>query len=184
MKTNIFEKALQFATKAHQGQFRKGTEIPYIVHPISVSQILRDAGCPQDWIMAGLLHDTVEDTDVELSEIEKCFGKTIATLVQGLSEHDTSDTWENRKQHTIHHLKTAPLAVVTIACADKLDNIRSMRKDFETLGEKTWDRFNRPKEKQRWYYTSMGSVFNERLIKNPGSLINQEFQKELKKVFL
>lgn len=64
----IFE-AIEFATKAHAGQYRKGTGIPYITHPLGVSKILIENGCPEHVIVAGILHDTIEDTPVTFEEI-------------------------------------------------------------------------------------------------------------------
>ena len=60
MSQRIFQ-AVEFATKAHSGQFRKGTNVPYLVHPLGVCKILIEAGCSEDVVVAGLLHDTVED---------------------------------------------------------------------------------------------------------------------------
>jgi len=97
---NMIHKAIQFATLAHKNQFRKGTNIPYIVHPFEVAQILTDAKCNEEVIIAGLLHDTVEDTDVAIGQIEQEFGHYVAELVSSCSE-DKSQSWEERKQHTI-----------------------------------------------------------------------------------
>ena len=74
--------AIIFATLKHQNQKRKGTEIPYIVHPMEVMQILTENGCSKNVIVAGILHDTLEDTDTRPEEIEKRFGKAIRAIVQ------------------------------------------------------------------------------------------------------
>jgi len=97
-------KAIEFAAKAHAGQYRKGTRVPYLVHPLNVAKILIDSGCSDVVAVAGILHDTVEDTPITLDEIRKHFGQAVAELVAGASEPDKSDTWENRKKHTIEYL--------------------------------------------------------------------------------
>ena len=79
-------KAIEFATLKHQGQTRKGTDIPYIVHPIEVMQILTASGCEEDIIIAGILHDTLEDTNTEREEIVEAFGARVAELVAHESE--------------------------------------------------------------------------------------------------
>ena len=181
---NVVFKALIFAAKAHASQYRKSTKIPYLIHPLGVARILIEYGCKDELVVAGLLHDTVEDTSVKLREIEKDFGKKIAEFVNAVSEPDKSASWEIRKTHTINFLKSAKLDVLIISCADKLDNLRSIRVDYEKYGDKVWSRFNRPKEKQKWYYQSLGKVFMNRL-KNEDSRTNifLEFVSEVEKVF-
>ena len=71
------EHAIDIATKAHHGQKRKSGE-PYIIHPIAVAATLIDWGMDIDSVLAGVLHDTVEDTDITLEDIEKYFGKDVA----------------------------------------------------------------------------------------------------------
>ena len=73
--------AIIFAAKKHQNQKRKGTNLPYIVHPMEVMQILTENGCNENVIVAGILHDTLEDTDTKPEEIEAEFGKDILELV-------------------------------------------------------------------------------------------------------
>jgi len=131
----IFD-AIEFAAKAHRGQFRKSTKIPYIIHPLNVGNILIESGCSPEIVAAGILHDTVEDTDITIEDIEKKFGEKVAKIVKGVSEPDKSDTWENRKNHTIEMLKTAPLEIVLVEYADKLDNIKSIKETFEKIGKK------------------------------------------------
>ncbi|MBO4728385.1 MAG: HD domain-containing protein, partial [Spirochaetaceae bacterium] len=103
---NKIQEAIIFATLAHEGQKRKGTDIPYIVHPMEVMQILTECHCNDDVIIAGILHDTLEDTKTVPADIEKKFGSAVLKLVQSESE-DKSKTWKERKQNTIDELKTA-----------------------------------------------------------------------------
>ncbi len=176
-------KAIEFAFQAHAGQCRKGTKRPYIIHLLGVAKTLIGHGCSEDLVVAGILHDTVEDTDVTVENIRQTFGEKVASLVQAASEPDKSDTWENRKRHTIEYLKTAPRDVLLIACADKLDNIREIREDYAKVGEAVWSRFNRPKEKQRWYYQSLADVFTSRIDGEPSASLFKEFKSEVEKVF-
>jgi len=182
-KGKLIFQAIEFAVKAHTNHFRKGTNIPYIVHPLGVGKILIEHGFSEDVIAAGILHDTIEDTPVTLKDIKKYFGGNIRRIVEGASEPDKSDTWENRKRHTIEYLKTAPLDVRLVSCADKLDNIRAIREDYAKLGEKLWSRFNRPKKDQRWYYRSLAHAFlysnktksGKKLFKDFASAVNNFF---------
>jgi hypothetical protein len=152
---SVINKAIIFATKAHDGQYRKGTEIPYIVHPYAVAMILMKAGCNEELIVAGLLHDIIEDTTLKFEDIEREFGVKVAEIVVGCSEPDKSLSWKERKEHTLHYLKTAPEEIRLVACADKLHNVRSIRMDLETIGNIVWDRFNTGKKQQAWYYNGL-----------------------------
>src|SRR5438552_18238482 len=102
-----FEKALDFAAKAHAAvnQERKGTDFPYIAHPIRVAEILDRFECDEDAIVAGFLHDTVEDANVTADELSAAFGQRVATLVTAVSEPDKSLPSKTRKEQTIEHLE-------------------------------------------------------------------------------
>ena len=178
----IFD-AIEYAARAHREHYRKGTRIPYIIHPVSVAKILIEYDCAEEIVVAGILHDTVEDTDVTLEEIRGSFGDKVAALVAAVSEPDKSDTWENRKRHTIECLKTAPLDVLILSCADKLDNIRSIKEDYERFGETVWKRFRRAKDSQQWYYQTLADVFLKREGSEPGATLFRQFNYEVRQVF-
>lgn len=150
----MLQKALEFATEAHKGQFRKTKAVLMITHPIRVAEILQKAGFPCEVVAAGYLHDTVEDTSVTIGDIEREFGLEVARIVAGNTE-DKSKTWEERKQHTIDWVKIAPLHIKALIVADKLDNLHSMYEDFLMMGDKLWKVFKRGKEKQKWYFTKI-----------------------------
>ena len=126
----MLNEAIQAAAFAHGDQKRKVTDIPYISHPFMVAMILSQAGYPEDVVVAGVLHDTIEDTELTLGDIVSRFGERVAGIVQGCSEEDRSLPWKARKQHTIDYLKTAPSEVRATSCADKLHNVRSMAADY------------------------------------------------------
>ncbi len=152
---DILEKALLAASKSHEGQYRKNTDIPYITHPVTVGMMLLKKGYREEVVAAGILHDTVEDTPLTLDEIKREFGPSIAEIVEGSSEPDKSLSWKDRKEHTIEFLKTASEDVRAVVCADKLHNIRSIIRDYEQVGEEIWSIFNAGKEQQKWYYTNV-----------------------------
>lgn len=180
---NVIFRAIEFAARAHAGQYRKGTRIPYVVHPLRVAELLIAHGCSEDVAVAGLLHDTVEDTTVTLRDIQETFGEHAANIVKGASEPDKSDTWEKRKRHTIQHLATAPEEVLLVVCADKLDNLRSISEERALQGEAVWSKFNRPKDKQRWYFEAIAEVLRQRLRDKPGASLLRLLETEIKHVF-
>lgn len=93
----MINQAIIFATKAHEGQLRKVTQSPFIIHPLAVGCTLADAGEDEDVVVAGFLHDTVEDTDVTLDQIRDEFGDEVAELVDGCSENKAL-SWDERKK--------------------------------------------------------------------------------------
>ncbi len=176
--------AIELAARAHHNQVRKGTEIPYVVHPLAVAAGLIRLECPEHTVIAALLHDVLEDTSVSAEEIRSRFGPEVAALVQGLSEPDKKAAWEERKEHTIRYLGgPASEDVLLVALADKLDNIRAIREGLESDGEAFWRRFNRPREKQRWYYENLEAAFSTRVRRGPALTLLAAFKAEVSKVF-
>ncbi|MBW1706508.1 MAG: HD domain-containing protein [Deltaproteobacteria bacterium] len=151
----LIDLAIEIAAKAHGNQVRKGTDIPYVTHPFAVGVILLKAGCVDEVVVAGILHDTVEDTSITLDYIRETFGEKVASIVEGCSEPDKSLSWEDRKKHTIEYLKTAPLEVRLVACADKLHNIGTIATEYARNGDRVWKRFKKGKADQEGYYRSL-----------------------------
>jgi (p)ppGpp synthase/HD superfamily hydrolase len=176
--------AIELAARAHHRQVRKGTEIPYVVHPLAVAGILIRANGPESLVIAGILHDTIEDTPLTIDEIRSQFGQAVADLVLGLSEPDKKASWEKRKSHTLDYLQhTATDNVLLVSIADKLDNVRAIREGLEVDGESFWLRFNRPREMQAWYYLRLAEVFSQRITAEPGTSLLGMFLREVRQVF-
>ncbi|MDD7408303.1 MAG: HD domain-containing protein [Anaerovoracaceae bacterium] len=150
-KNMKLHEAVIFAAKAHEGQNRKGTDIDYLSHPMEVLGILAAAGADPDLQMAGILHDTLEDTDATAEQIGEQFGEEVLSLVQGHSE-DKSRSWKERKQTNIDLTKAGDIRYKMLIAADMLSNVRSMYSDWKKVGDTLWDRFNAKKEDEAWYY--------------------------------
>jgi len=157
-RKNRIEEAIELAAQAHDGQFRKGTRTPYISHPYAVGLMLMNAGCSETVVIAGILHDTVEDTDLTLEYIRKNFGESVADIVDGCSENK-SLRWRERKTECIEALKTTTTEVCLVTCADKLHNLRTVISEYDDIGDAVWERFHGGLEAQAWYYQSvLGSL--------------------------
>jgi len=89
--------AIEITSKAHRGQVRKHTDIPYITHPIGSALLIAQSDCSDELITAGLLHDTTEDTPIGLEDIRDQFGESVASIGEGCSEPDKTLDWEDRK---------------------------------------------------------------------------------------
>ncbi len=150
----LLHKAIEFAAIKHKNQTRKQSEAPYIVHPAEVMLFLTESGCEYDCIAAGVLHDTLEDTETTYEELVEQFGVKIADMVASESE-DKSKSWYERKQRTVDKLKTASVEAKMICLADKLSNLQSMVYDYARVGEKMWTRFGADKDSIAWYYRSV-----------------------------
>ncbi len=122
------DKAIQFATAAHEGQFRYDGVTPYIVHPIDVAEIVYAAGGDESQICAALLHDVVEDCEVELATIEKEFGKDVAALVDDLTNRATLDMGNRatRKQFENARIAKTSARAKMVKLADIMSNARTI----------------------------------------------------------
>ena len=129
------QKAVEMAKKAHEGQLRKTGE-PYIVHPLAVKKILEEWGMDEDTVIAGILHDTVEDTSLTLEEIKQEFGEPVAFLVDGVTKLSTArngmrdiDTYLPATKDNFLRLMIAlgdDIRVLIIKLADRLHNLRTL----------------------------------------------------------
>ena len=164
----MVERAMIFASKAHEGILRKSTDIPYIVHPMEAGAIAASITSDEEVIAAAILHDTLEDTSVTEEDIEREFGKEVLRLIKSDSEDKREDlppeeTWKIRKQETIDYLKNkADRKEKIIAISDKLSNIRAIYRDQEKIGDEFWNRFNQKDKKEHaWYYGSFVETLSE-----------------------
>lgn len=157
--------AIYAATRAHDGQTRKGMDMPYIAHPYSVAIILSEYTENEDVIIAGLLHDVLEDVDSEiygLLDMERDFGSQVVGITQEVSEDKDSSmtdegaklSWRRRKEKYLDHLAVASKGALLVCAADKLHNVRALLDDYQVYGSKLWQRFNAPPAEQAWYYTA------------------------------
>ncbi len=169
--TPKIQQAIRFAITAHAGQTRKGKDIPYIIHPLSIALILARAGADEDVVIAGILHDTVEDSDgkITLDDIEKEFGENVAMLVGHVTEPDKSLSWEERKQNALVHIYEMPYGALLLKSSDVLANLSDLLADLEANGDAVWDRFNAPKDKQIAHYQNL--VDNLEIIWKENSLL-------------
>ncbi len=158
MNTRI-ERALRRAAEWHAGQTRKGSATPYVAHPFAVAWLLDRWGFAEDVVIAGLLHDAVEDTDATLEEIAAEFGPDVARIVAHCSERKEDPSgakrpWIDRKTEHIAHVAEAPLEARAVALADKLHNLVSIRADDEA-GVDVWSKFNASRADVLWYHAAM-----------------------------
>lgn len=156
---DIFEKAIDFAVKAHSGAKRKGNGEPYILHPMEVAVIAGTLTKDPEILAAAVLHDTVEDTGATAEQIRAEFGERVASLVASETENKhpelpPQESWERRKTETLAVLeRTTDDAVKILWISDKLSNLRSFRRLKREKGSDFLECFNQKDiKKQAWYY--------------------------------
>jgi hypothetical protein len=172
-----FLTAIAEATRLHAGQVRKGTEIPYIAHLLSVAALVIEDGGSENEAIAALLHDAVEDAGraKTLEAIHKQFGDEVAMIVEACSDTDVTPKppWRERKVAYLDHLRDpeTPESVLRVSLADKLHNARAILSDYRRLGDDLWSRFNtKSGDDQLWYYRSLAEIFESRI---PGALADE-----------
>ena len=152
---SLVDQATQYIARKHEGQYRRGLNVPYSTHLFGVARILKAANYEDDIVVAGLLHDVLEDTDATEEEVGELFGDNILTLVKAVSEPDKSLNWEQRKQHMINQIKYLNEGALAIFLAEKIQNVRAIKYELSQLGESTWNHFNAGKDMQYWYYANI-----------------------------
>jgi (p)ppGpp synthase/HD superfamily hydrolase len=157
--TPRLELALRFAALGHVGQARKASGVPYFEHVVAVAWILDRAGFDEDLVIAGLLHDLVEDTSHTLQEVELLFGKRVAEVVGYCTEIKKDDNgvkrpWIDRKRDHLGALREAPTEARAVVLADKLHNLISIELDLRD-GRPVWSHFSAPRDQVLWYYEAM-----------------------------
>lgn len=151
-------KAITFAAHCHEGQTRKGSNTPYISHPLEALAIAATITNDANVLSAAVLHDVLEDCGVSPEEIQSRFGNEVLRLVCADTEDKreslpASDTWKIRKQETLNAISLMDRESQIIVLADKLSNIRAISRDYSVLGDELWQRFNcKQKSEHKWYY--------------------------------
>lgn len=174
------EYAIYFATKAHKGQRRKQEDVDMIFHPFTVGMILQKNGCEENVVIAGILHDVVEDTNYTFEDIEETFGKEVKRYVYDASEPDKSLPWRSRKEHTINHIKHASLGSKLIVACDKISNLEDALENIRKYGKDKV--LESCPEEQKWYYTSVYNSCIENVDKNHPIFIR--YRNILKKIWV
>lgn len=185
LDTELLDRAIIFAVRAHSGTERRGKGYPYIVHPLEAVEIVATITSDQELLAAAALHDTVEDTDVTLEQIRAEFGDRIAALVadesdtmpEGVSEEES---WHARKQASIDKLSQAGRDTKIVALGDKLSNMRAIARDYALKGDALWSIFHSkdPKEHE-WRYRGLADALREL----EDTFAYQEFVKLIDQVF-
>ena len=164
--------ALKVASKAHRDQVRKGTDIPYISHPVAVAMVIGKYTTNEDIIVAGILHDILEDVKPSIyseTDMRDDFGDKITDIVKDVSEDkiagEPEKPWIERKKGYLAHLDNlANVEPIIVSTADKIHNLTDMLDEYERVGNRFWQRFNASKDDELWFYKTFLEIVQKKAI--------------------
>jgi (p)ppGpp synthase/HD superfamily hydrolase len=136
---SLARSALTFAVRCHAGQRRDSDGASFIEHPLEVARLLRDAGCSEVVVAAGLLHDVLEDTRVSSGELNARFGPDVTNLVRAVTDHASTQSYRQRKQVLREQVRDAGGDAALLFAADKIAKVRELptqvQRDRTRFGE-------------------------------------------------
>lgn len=171
-----YEAALALAANIHHDQRRKGTDVAYLSHVMSVSSLVLEDGGSEDEAIAALLHDAVEDGNAGDKERVARFGPEVLAIVEACSDDEPEGgdkkPWRFRKARYVKHLldPSASVGAVRVTGADKLHNARCIVDDLRIDG--ALPKFNACKHQTLWYYATVSSAVTARLPERSRIAIN------------
>jgi (p)ppGpp synthase/HD superfamily hydrolase len=138
--TDLATTALRFARRAHLGQHRKQTHEQFVEHPIAVAKLVSEQGLNGSILAAAYLHDVVEKTEVEPTEIRERFGPDVAEVVEALTDDDSVEGYVERKRALRRQVMESSRDSVLIYAADRVANMRDWRKVAPEYREEVGER--------------------------------------------
>ncbi len=174
------KQAIKFAIKTHelyQKQKRKGKDIAYITHPLTVGIILSQAQASEEVVIAGILHDTIEDSlpekKVDLKMITKRFGNKVAGLVWSVTEKDRKLSWKKRKTEALRDISSFSHESLLLKSGDIISNVSEIIDDYQRYGDLVFDRFYASKEETLDHYLKIIIALQVNWKQNP---LNDDLQ--------
>ncbi|MAG60806.1 hypothetical protein CL619_03390 [archaeon] len=171
---DLILKAQEIATRQHESQYRKGTSIPYILHPNEVANAIYRMHGSTAQVCAAYLHDTIEDTSYTLDELLVDFNQEIYDLVNFCTENmeekgpiHSKSSWKSRKQEVIEKVQGANNQQLVLIFADKYCNLESFCREQKDEGIEFWSRFNGTRDEQHWFYSTLFLTFEKELGCDP-----------------
>jgi (p)ppGpp synthase/HD superfamily hydrolase len=172
--TGKIQRAIKFAIKTHeiyQKQKRKGKDVAYITHPLTVGIILAGVKASDDVVAAGILHDTIEDSikekKVTWKMLKKRFGTITADSVLSVTEKNKNLSWEGCKKEALDDIHKFSHNALLVKSADLISNVSEILDDHQKVGDSVFKRFNRPKCRVLWYYITAIEIISKRWKNNP-----------------
>ena len=167
--TEHFDRAVQYASRIHADQTRKGTDVPYMTHLLGVASLVLENGAQsEEEVIGALLHDAAEDQGgrPRLEDIREQFGEQVAHIVDACTDSYESPKppWRERKEAYVIHVRErvepgGDEPALRVSLADKLHNTRAILADVREGGDAVFERFNGKKDGTIWYYAVLVDAF-------------------------
>lgn len=167
--TEHFDRAVQYASRIHADQTRKGTDVPYMSHLLGVASLVLENGAQsEEEVIGALLHDAAEDQGgrPRLEDIREQFGEQVAHIVDACTDSYESPKppWRERKEAYVIHVRErvepgGDEPALRVSLADKLHNTRAILADVRESGDAVFERFNGKKDGTIWYYAVLVDAF-------------------------
>ncbi len=175
------EQAIRAASVLHKDQLRKGSmPFPYITHLVATSFTLLDYTDDEDVIIAAMLHDSIEDTDYKLDELEEDFGGRVREIVETVTEPkysgDNKLTWGERKHAYSKQLKKASQEALLVAAADKIHNFRTMVEEYTDNYDRYTQDFGKNFDERLDVFQEVSDILNSRLKNSILTEFNHVFE--------
>lgn len=172
----LLERAMRMAARAHLGQTRKESNLPYLMHPSMVALMLAKHGFNATVQAAALVHDVLEDTEVGEAQMLEVLGEEVVSLVKAVS-YDDSLSWEDARVAYVEAVRLAPEGAKAISVADKIHNAQSLILGHQAQGKAVWSNFTRPRDKKLWFEEEMLKMLKESwqhpLVEEYGILVEE-----------
>ena len=170
----LIKKAIYFAAEKHDGQYRRGTRVPYFAHPTLVAMGVIEFSTNPETVAAAVLHDVLEDCDVTTKELTKLFGKRITKIVNEVSSPaihlQKHQTWINKKRAYIKKIKKASQDALIIIAVDKINNMQAYFGAMMSSKIKNVDKlFGGSLLEYLWYYEEILDILQSRLSNHPAT---------------
>lgn len=167
----LVTQAMVFAAQMHDGAVRKGSRIPYIVHPMEAAAIAATVTDDPHVLAATVLHDVMEDCGVSYEELVSRFGSRVADLVREDSQNlgaFANASWGACRREALRKIASAGRELKLIVLSDKLSNIRAIHRDFEREGAQMFRKFNQSDMRAHaWYYRSCTALVRDEFESTP-----------------
>ena len=180
-------KAIKVATQLHDGQFRRGSAIPYIAHPFAVALLTQKYIDSEEVFIGGVLHDVLEDVpkrNYTADDLANDFGHDVLNIVQTVSEPNitapTQEAWRARKYAYLNNIQNSnDIRPLIIAACDKMHNMGELAYCYDELGESIWTYFAAKRDREIWFYDSALEILKSKIL--PSEMI-EEYERRLEKL--
>lgn len=180
-------KAIKTATQLHDGQFRRGSTIPYIAHPFAVAIMTQKYVDSEEVFIASILHDVLEDVPNRVysaKNLAEDFGYDVLNIVETVSEPalnmPTQEAWRARKYAYLNSIQnTNDIRPLIISACDKMHNMGELAYGYEEFGKSIWTYFAAKREREIWFYGAVLEILKKKVLSPE---IIEEYKKRLDKV--